>query len=279
MTRKTMHAGSFYPRAGEQIISQIRKWTEGKPQAPAGEKNLGLIVPHAGYVYSGECAARGFHFISAEDFDSCVILHPSHHGSHFEFSVSPFEEYESPLGKLELDQDLYDSLSQTPGNARGENRLHEMEHSMEVQLPFIKHFFPRAKICPVMIGRPYPEVAIALASKLHEAIAADGKRIGIIVSTDLSHYYNSDTAEKMDTLIAKYITSLDTDGLWQSILRRRCEACGIGGILTLLYYALKFPDARARTIHYTHSGKVTGDNLQVVGYLSSEVYLRGGESE
>lgn len=268
-----MHAGSFYPRSGEQIVSQIQGWTKGARPAPEGEKTLGLIVPHAGYVYSGECAARGFHSISGEDFDSFVILHPSHHGMHYDYSVSPFEEYDSPLGKLELDQDLYDSMSQTPGNARGENRLHETEHSMEVQLPFIKHFFPQARICPIMIGRPYPEVAIALAGKLHEAITASSKKTGIIVSTDLSHYYNSDTAEKMDTLIAKYITSLDTDGLWQSVQRRRCEACGIGGILTLLYYALKFPDARARTIHYTHSGKVTGDNLQVVGYLSSVIYV------
>ncbi|MFO8144642.1 MAG: AmmeMemoRadiSam system protein B [Candidatus Syntrophosphaera sp.] len=273
MIRKTMHAGSFYPRFGEQISAQILKWTKGAGHAPADESCLGLIVPHAGYVYSGECAALGFHFISKEDFDSFVILHPSHHGMHFDYSVSSFEEYESPLGNLKLDADLYEALGQATGNTKGERNLHETEHSMEVQLPFIKYFFPEASICPIMIGRPYPEVAITLAAKLQEAIAASGRKIGIIVSTDLSHYYDSDKAEKMDSLIAKYITSIDTEGLWQSVISKRCEACGIGGILTLLYYADKFPEARARIIHYTHSGKMTGDNQQVVGYLSSMVYI------
>ncbi|MBW6514964.1 MAG: AmmeMemoRadiSam system protein B, partial [Candidatus Syntrophosphaera sp.] len=265
MLRKTTHAGSFYPRFGEQISAQIEKWTAGQTQAPPGDDCLGLIVPHAGYVYSGECAARGFHHISGQQFDTLVILHPSHHGIHFDWSVSSFEQYDTPLGKLDLDVRLFELLTKSGTGADKELRLHEAEHSLEVQLPFIKHFFPEALICPIMIGRPYPEVASQLAEKLREAIKASGKRVGIIVSTDLSHYYNADKAEKMDALITKYLMSLDADGLWQSVIGKRCEACGIGGLLTLLLYAGAYDNARARIIHYTHSGKVTGDNQQVVG--------------
>ncbi len=271
MLRKTAHAGSFYPRFADQITRQIQSWSAGQPQAKANERCLGLIVPHAGYVYSGACAARAFHYIAGQDFDSLLILHPSHHGSHFDWSLSPFEQYDSPLGKLDLDLRLAELLSRHSSSAV-DRHYHEQEHSLEIQLPLIKHFFPEARICPVMIGRPYPEVAQNLARVLSEAISASGQKVAIIVSTDLSHYHNSDRAEQMDGLITRYIMSLDPDALWQSVISKRCEACGIGGVLTLLYYASLVPDAQAKVIHYTHSGKVSGDNQQVVGYLSALVY-------
>jgi len=124
----------------------------------------------------------------------------------------------------------------------------------------------------VMIGRQYPEVAQHLAQQLQQVLLQSNKRIGIIVSTDLSHYYNSDKAERMDSLILKYIMGFDPDALWQSIVSRRCEACGIGGIMTLLVLANALGNANAKIINYTHSGKVSGDNQQVVGYLSALIY-------
>ncbi len=269
--RKTTHAGSFYPRFGDQISAQIERWTANQPVAGINEDCLGLIVPHAGYVYSGACAARAYHYISAQHFDTLVILHPSHQGIHFDWSLSPFDEYETPLGRLQQDAGLYELLSRD-SQASQEKRLHELEHSMEIQLPLIKYFYPETLICPVMIGRPHPEVAMRLAEKLREAIAASDRKVGIIVSTDLSHYYDSDRAEKMDSLITRYIMSLDADALWQSVISKRCEACGIGGLLTLIHYAGAWDEARAKVIEYTHSGKVSGDNQQVVGYLSALIY-------
>jgi MEMO1 family protein len=269
MLRKTAHAGSFYPRFGEQISAKIKQWTANQPVAGDTENCLGLVVPHAGYTYSGECAARAYHYISKQEFDSLVILHPCHNAANFDWSVSAFEQYDTPLGQIDLDIQLYNLLTKTPAEPNKETRLHEAEHSMEIQLPLIKHFFPEALICPIMIGRPYPDIATNLAHKLIDAIAVSGKKVGIIVSTDLSHYHNADKAEKMDSLITQYIMSQDADGLWQSVISKRCEACGIGGVLTLLDYAKNFSDVRTKVLQYTHSGKVSGDNLQVVGYLSA----------
>ena len=271
MLRKTAHAGSFYPRFAEQINAQIAKWTAGQAQAPDSENVIGIIVPHAGYIYSGECAARAYHYISAQHFDTLVVLHPSHHGGTFDWAVSPFEQYESPLGILERDERLAELLAGY-GGATVDRRYHEAEHSMEIQLPLIRHFFPEARVCPVMIGRYHPEVAQNLALALRGAIAAHGRKVAVVVSTDLSHYYNSDRAERMDGLITRFIMSLDPDSLWQSVVSKRCEACGIGGVLSLIYYAGFDPEAKAKVIQYTHSGKVTGDNQQVVGYLSAVVY-------
>ena len=272
MIRKTAHAGSFYPRFGEQISPQIEVWTAGRPTAMADEACLGLIVPHAGYMYSGQCAALGYHYISEQEIDSFVILHPSHQGSHFDYSVSAFTEYDTPFGRLELDSQLFGLLTANNRSHYPETRLHELEHSLEIQLPLIKYYFPEARICPVMIGRPYPEVAAQLGKKLNEAVSAVDRRVAVIVSTDLSHYYNADKAEKMDALIQKYIMGFDPDGLWQSVVTRRCEACGIGGLLALFTYLEAWPQARAKIIQYTHSGKATGDNQQVVGYLSALIY-------
>lgn len=272
MLRKTTHAGSFYPRFGDQISAQIERWIADQPSAKPDEDCLGLIVPHAGYVYSGACAAKGYHYISRQPFDTLLVLHPSHQAIHFDWSLSPFDEYDTPLGRLEQDAELHELLKRNSPDANPEKRLHEQEHSMEIQLPLIKYFFPETLVCPVMIGRPHPEVAMRLAEKIREAIAASGKKVGIIVSTDLSHYYDSDRAEKMDGLITRYIMSLDADALWQSVISKRCEACGIGGLLALIYYAGVYADAKAKVIEYTHSGKVSGDNQQVVGYLSALVY-------
>ncbi len=275
MIRRMAHAGSFYPRFGEQISTMIDRWTEDQPAAGPGENCLGLIVPHAGYVYSGACAAMGYQHISQIGFDSFIILHPSHQGAHFGFAVSPFEQYDTPLGRLDLDVQLYELLSADPGNSPNERRLHEIEHSLEIQLPMIKHFFPDALICPVMIGRPGPELASRLALGMRKAMEASGRRIGIIVSTDLSHYHAAQTAEKLDGMLVRHLANLDADGLWQSILARDCEACGIGGLLTLLEFARHYPESKVKVIQYTHSGKVSGDNQQVVGYLSAMVYAEG----
>ena len=272
MIRPTSHAGSFYPRFKEQIIAMINQWIAGEKVAPDSEKALSLLVPHAGYIYSGACAARGFHYISQQPLDSFIILHPSHQGIHFDYSVAPFEQYETPLGMLNQDEELFDLLTKDNSDIANQIRYHEMEHSMEVQLPFIKYFFPEAQICPVMIGRPYPQVAMELAQRLKSAINGTEKRVGIIVSSDLSHYYPATRAERMDSVFAEQFLTLDPEKLWHSIVSESCEACGIGGILTLLYYVKEIPDAKAKVIHYTHSGKVTGDNTQVVGYLSALVY-------
>ncbi|NLW18440.1 MAG: AmmeMemoRadiSam system protein B [Candidatus Cloacimonetes bacterium] len=270
MIRKNAHAGSFYPRFGDRIAAAIESWLVSPPQKEGAEEFLGLIVPHAGYVYSGACAARGWSLFAQEDFDTLVILHPSHHGLGFDWSIPPFSEYETPLGNIEQDSEVAEILQGHDPDPGSSKRLHEMEHSLEVQLPLLKYFFPQAKICPVMIGRPYPQDMTLLARQLRSA--QNGRKLGVVVSTDLSHFHNSSRAEKMDAMVVDHILKLDPAGLWQSAVSRKCEACGIGGLLALLYLVSTAQDAKARVIEYTHSGEVSGDKQNVVGYLSALIY-------
>lgn len=272
MIRKALHAGTFYPRFGNQIQEQIATWLKDAVPTPVNERCLGLVLPHAGYVYSGACAALGLASVAHESIESIIILHPSHQSNHFDLSVSPFSEYECPLGNLHLDGELYRRLS-----AAGEQNLdldyHAMEHSLEIQLPLIKHFFPQAKICPVMIGNQIPQVAQRLADLLYDIVYKSGRRILILVSSDLSHYHNAEKAEAMDAQVIRHITNLDAEALWRGASLGKLEACGIGGIMSLLRLAEHYSMAKVRIVNYTHSGKVSGMNNQVVGYLAARIFV------
>ena len=144
---------------------------------------------------------------------------------------------------------------------------------MEIQLPILNYFFPKAKILPIMFGNQIPAVAKRLAEILYETIYSSTKRIVILCSSDLSHYHRARIAEEMDSELIKNVIAIDPEHLWQGILHNNCEACGIGGILCLLYYAQCYTNAKMKVIQYTHSGKISGNDSQVVGYLSAKLYI------
>lgn len=272
MIRNPMHAGTFYPRFADQIRKQIEQWLLDAVSPVNKERNLGLILPHAGYMYSGKCAAWGLNSISNEVVDTFIILHPSHQGIHFDYSLSPYTEYLNPMGSLKLDTELYNKLSPAADQEISLS-YHQNEHSMEIQLPLISYFFPHAKILPIMIGNQIPQVAQRLAEQLYDLIFKSTSRIILLCSTDLSHYHSSSKAESLDGVLLETVKALDPEALWQAAINDRCEACGIGGILTLLYFARHFSNAALRVVQYTHSGKVSGNNSQVVGYLAAKLFV------
>lgn len=270
MIRKTAHAGTFYPRFAEQIRAQIESWLKEASPAPESERCLGLLLPHAGYVYSGRCATLGLASIAKEALDAVIILHPSHQAIHFDFSLSPYSEYETPLGNLILDEEIYAQIS-PHANQDIDLSYHQFEHSMEIQLPLLRYFFPAVRICPVMIGNQISAVAERLSDILYDVVYHSKRRILILVSSDLSHYHSASQAEKMDNLLAHYFMQMDADGMWTANQQRKIEACGIGGIMSLLKLAERYSAVEPRIVHYTHSGKVSGMNNQVVGYLAAKI--------
>ncbi|HRY83366.1 MAG TPA: AmmeMemoRadiSam system protein B, partial [Candidatus Cloacimonadota bacterium] len=148
---------------------------------------------------------------------------------------------------------------------------HQKEHSLEIQLPFIRKLFPTAKILPIMIGQQKPEVAERLAKLIYGLLLKNEKKIVVLVSTDLSHYHSAAKAKSLDKIVQDRLLQLDGEGLWQDLQTGKCEACGIGGLLTVIAMAQSFSSPRVEIISYTHSGVVTGDAQQVVGYLSARI--------
>ena len=270
MRRTASHAGTFYPRFASQLNPMIEGWIQSLTLAPVNGRSLALVLPHAGYMYSGKCAAAGYQTLMHEHVDSFIILHPSHYGGHFDFSVSPYTVYESPMGDLELDEELAATFSPW-ADKDVHTSYHQKEHSMEIQLPFIKKLFPTAKILPLMIGNQTPEVAQRLAQLIYALLFKNEKKIVVLVSTDLSHYHSATKAKGLDHLLQTRLQNLDAEGLWEDIQAEKCEACGIGGLLTVIEMANSFSNPKVEIINYTHSGTVSGDNGQVVGYLSARI--------
>jgi AmmeMemoRadiSam system protein B len=268
MIRKAAYAGSFYEASPDILKQQFDKWFNKAVIPETISKVSGVICPHAGYIYSGACAAYSYKLLAKDNFRTVIILHPSHRGSHFGFSVSPFDEYQTPLGVLKLDKQLSEIFI-AEGAQIIDSMYHQNEHSMEVQLPFLKYSHPDIKVLPVMIGNQNDEVSLKLAKILSGVLLGNTYDTAVIVSTDLSHYHPAKAAEFMDNKLIEYVINGDAQGFYQNIAYNKIEACGFAGVLALLHLMDILTDKKIVQLNYTHSGYASNDYDQVVGYLSA----------
>jgi len=268
MLRKSAYAGSFYDASPDMLRKQFDKWFS-QAELPANpDKVYGVICPHAGYIYSGACASYSYKLLSQYNFKTAIIIHPSHRGNHFGSSISPFAEYQTPLGNLHIDTQLAEILSDR-GFTAIDSSYHQNEHSMEVQLPFLAYINPDIKVLPIMIGNQNDAVSLQLAEILAEVMRDRQDETVIIVSTDLSHYHSAKEAERMDNKLIEYVLNSNPEELYDNIVRGKIEACGFAGVLSLLYLAKLPPEMKPVKLNYTHSGYASKDFEQVVGYFSA----------
>ena len=270
-TREASVAGIFYPREKEELqleLSGISKKVEIKSKK---ENILGIVVPHAGINYSGECAMYGYKAISKKKFKTAVIIAPSHKFGGFDFSVGNFDEYRTPLGTVPVNKEYvrqllrYDSVSFSP-------KIHNVEHSLEVQLPFLQFLDKNIDIVPILLGSQTLGNSILLADIILEIFGNKLDDVIFIISSDLSHYHELKIARELDDSLMNSLAHLDIDKLAKSHDNHRVEACGIGGILTLMNLAKKLNYRKVDNLKYCHSGEVTSESNLVVGYLASVVY-------
>ena len=271
MKRAPIVAGSFFPGNATILRKDIESYLSQISNIKEYEDILGVVVPHAGYFYSGQCAAYGYKAIQQKEIEIAVIIAPCHRIGNFTFSVGNFESYLTPLGEVEVDKQIVERLL-TYKEFQFLPSAHKSEHSLEVQLPFLQMIKPAARIVPILFGDQSLENSKILAKILHLEFADKLDKTIFIISTDLSHYHESEIAEKMDSIFTNNLIGLDIDGLEEALYDHRCEACGMGGSLTLMHLANKLNYNKAETLNYTHSGKISGDDSQVVGYLSAAIH-------
>ena len=271
--RKAVVAGSFYPANPEKLRKDIQTYFEKAHNSyPEGMTDiLGVISPHAGYIYSGPCASYSFQALQKKNFTTAVIIAPSHQSGEFYYSIGDYDAYQTPLGEVEVDKDLTGELL-SDAKFVFYPFAHSHEHSLEVQLPFLQIINPDARIVPILIGYQYDQSSIFLAQKLAEILKDRMQDTVLIISSDLSHYHNHAVAEQMDIILAESIEKLDIDGVDNLLKERKSEACGFGGILTIMNLAKILAYPGVKTLHYTHSGTTSGDFSHVVGYLSTLFY-------
>ena len=251
-TRQPAVAGQFYPTDPDELKEMVLGYLDQATQKDLPGRLAGFVSPHAGYQYSGIVAAAGFKILAKQDPlpKRIVILGPSHQMP-FSGAVVPIvEAWATPLGKMDIVSPKQHGLA---GVISASDQFHELEHSLEVQLPFIQLTCPAAKILPIICGEIQPQ---ELADELEKVV--DDKTV-IIASSDLSHYLPYDQAVERDSKANDLIPAGDPEKA------RGIDACGKIPVLTLMHLAKKF-GRQGHFVDYKNSGDTSGDKSRVVGY-------------
>ncbi len=257
--REPVVSGTFYEMRPDALQRDLDQLFYGTKRGTCS----GVVSPHAGYVYSGRCAARAI--ASLEPAKTFIILGPNHNLCGPEFSVMGHGFWETPLGRVEIAEYLAHQLKR--------NRLlvedsfaHEREHSIEVQLPLMQHVFGSFRFVPISISNTsYSDTFLGSCLSLGRTLAAAG--VPIIASSDFSHYVPLEKAKHDDMEAIRCIESLDAAGLFAVLKRNNASVCGFGPIAVLIS-AMKELRKKGKLIAYTSSGDATKDYKSVVAYAA-----------
>ena len=278
--RKPAVAGSFYPGSAAALRQQIEtcfKHPLGPGAIPstqeAGERHiLGLVSPHAGYVYSGPVAAHGFFHIASEGKpEVVVIVGPNHRGVGAAVAISKECKWQTPLGWVEIDNGIGEHIISAGRWAEWDDLAHSWEHSIEVQLPFLQYIYPQGKFRVVPIAMLHQDLATSQDLGQAIATALKGKNGIIIASSDFTHYEPQSLASKKDHSALEAILNLDPKQLETTVNTRNISMCGPGAVMAMLTACKLLGANKAHLLRYATSGDITNDYSQVVGYASVEV--------
>ncbi len=268
-------AGQFYPGKPRELAETIETLlNEAKPPSIKGEV-FGLLLPHAGYVFSGEVAACGLKAIEGKDFDTVIIMGDSHCEYFDGVSFWADGEWETPLGRVEIDKELASKIMASSDRFSDREGAHLFEHSLEVQLPLLQKTLSGFKIVPIVFGsenKDWKDLAEAILGNI------GNKKVLIIASSDLSHYPPYEEAKKEDLRTLKIIESLDTAGLDRELISGfETFLCAKDSAKTLMEIT-KNIGGKAEILKYANSGdSAAGDKERVVGYGAAAFYKEFNE--
>jgi len=270
LVRESAIAGSWYADNPGILKKEIHKYLDRVTIPSLGGDLVGLVVPHAGYMYSGSVAAFAYKLLEDQPFNRVLVLAPSHRVHFKGASVYDLGGYRTPLGVAPLDLELIDALLQDESVVGRDPRPHTQEHSLEIQLPFLQVVLKDFLLTPVIMG----DQSFSFCSRLSEAIvkACEGKKVLLVASSDLSHYHSYDEAKKLDQIAMSYVQEFSPEKLSTALDEGKCEACGSGPIMTVMLSAAKLGADSARVLNYANSGDVTGDRQGVVGYMAVALF-------
>jgi len=274
--RNPIWAGKFYQAQPDLLSSQLDTFlAQDQKNTPSGQI-VAITVPHAGYVYSGHVAAAAYSLIRDQDYKTVVVIGPSHYYGFKGCSIYLRGGYKTPLGIAVVDEELAAKIAKASGFTYIP-KAHQQEHSIEVQIPFIQKTLPQAKIVPIVMGYQTEKTITRLAKALVEALPAD--KVLVIASTDLSHFYSRDKANKTDAQTISLIQNFKINTLLKKIERRENIMCGGGPVISTLLYARKKGPAKVKALKYSDSSQAGTSPDRVVGYLAAAVYLETSHSK
>jgi len=269
MIRQPAVAGSFYPAGAAALRAAVSDClaVEARPRTPSPAR--AVIVPHAGYQYSGRVA--GAVYAETSLATSLIILGPNHTGEGVPVAVMDRGAWRTPLGDAPIDEPLARRLLEACGQAELDDRAHRREHSLEVQLPFLQVRMESFAFVPVCVGTSSLADLSRLGRELAEMLRAWETPVSIVVSSDMSHYLPAGEARRRDMLAVERILALDPEGLHRVVREHDISMCGFAPAVAGLIAARGTGAAEARLVAYANSGDAGGDDDRVVGYAGLSV--------
>ena len=270
--RPSAIAGSWYPGTERGLRQTLEGFFAHVPEQPLEGRLLGLIAPHAGYVYSGQTAAYAYKQLAGAAYDTVVVMSPNHRAFWgADVVVSTATHYETPLGLVELDKPFVDRLAERV-ELSGVPR--DDEHSLEIQLPFLQYVLGDFRLAPVMLNTDRPAAARRLGGTLAELVEASEAAVLLVASTDLHHIPDYGEVLRRDRAVVEALLSYDMARIEKVLTEPGCSVCGRMPVIALLEAARALGADRVRVLHQTTSGDVTGDRRPgqyTVGYLAAAV--------
>ncbi|HKM59838.1 MAG TPA: AmmeMemoRadiSam system protein B [Candidatus Bathyarchaeia archaeon] len=270
-------AGQFYEGDAEALRAQIKNCflhELGPKKLP--EVNLhihprnivGMICPHAGYMYSGPVAASAFYELALDGKpDTVVLMGPNHTGYGSALSLMREGVWRTPLGDIEIDIEMANEITHETGVIDVDELAHRYEHSIEVQLPFLQFLYGNAfKIVPICFLMQDYDSAVEVGRALVEVL--DATNTVVIASSDMTHYEPAKTAAAKDQAALKAVTDMDAKRFYETVETQNITACGYAPITALITYAKGVNAKEAKLLSYHNSGDITGDYSSVVGYAA-----------
>lgn len=269
MIRKPAVAGMFYPADENNLRSEIEQLLSEVEIDAEVENIFGIVAPHAGYKYSGLTAAKAYKLIENKIYETVIVISPSHREYFAGSCIYEGEAYQTPLGVVPINNEIRDKIISGSDSIFLGNHGHNLEHALEVQVPFLQTVLGDFKIVPIVMGDQNKQYVYDLAARLADVV--DNKTL-IVASSDLSHFHSKQQANLLDTKVEQSIADFDYEGLLKNLEFKNCEACGGGPIAAMMKAAEMLNHTTSKIIARSDSGDVTGDDSEVVGYLSAVIY-------
>ncbi|NOY13835.1 MAG: AmmeMemoRadiSam system protein B [Deltaproteobacteria bacterium] len=266
MIRQPVVAGSFYPAEPERLRQELEQFLRSDA-APSPAK--AIIVPHAGYIYSGAVAGE---VIAATQIPKTVILlGPNHQGTGHDIAVTGADSWSTPLGEVPIASRLRDQFCQEIADLVIDERAHQSEHSLEVMLPFLLRCQPELQIVPLSLRSLSFATAVQLGASLAKLLMPQQENVLLLASSDMNHFLDAETTQQLDSMAIAAMTELNPQALYQTVTNNRISMCGMLPAVVVMQAAMEMGATRCRLVRYAHSGMVNGDNRRVVGYAALKI--------
>ncbi|MGM0423795.1 MAG: AmmeMemoRadiSam system protein B [Thermodesulfobacteriota bacterium] len=269
MRRKPLVAGQFYPADPQHLQTQVSEFLQMGTGAQGMPARL-CMVPHAGYVFSGAVAGKTLAQSGLQE--NILLLGPNHTGRGRPLAVWARGEWELPGTALQINEALAKELIQNQPALEEDTQAHMYEHSLEVVLPFIHALRPEARIVPICVAEPDPDLLLQAGQNIGALLKGWTESVTIVVSSDMSHFLPQKQAQAQDNLALEAILALDPARLYQVVRDNRISMCGVLPMTLGLAAALELGCSQAELVDYATSGDKIGDYSQVVGYAGVLVH-------